>query len=243
MSGEPMLVVVEDDDVFAKVLINNLAGAGFSATHFERPESAIGGIPGMPRTDLLILDWRLPGMTGVDLLDRLRKLGCKAPALLLTSHDDVFYEEAALEAGAVDFISKTRSFSVLRKRIELVLAGQRRDGGIPLATLKRGPLLIEPAIHQAKWHDNTVSLTLGEFRVTERLARAQGDVSYRQLYDVLKGESFIAGSGSEGYRANVRTLVKRIRQKFCDVDDEFAAIVSVPGFGYRWREGAPDGQA
>ena len=49
--------------------------------------------------------------------------------------------------------------------------------------------------------------------------------------------------GSEGYRANVRTLVKRIRQKFCDVDDQFAAIVSVPGFGYRWREGAPDGQA
>jgi two-component system response regulator ChvI len=79
--------------------------------------------------------------------------------------------------------------------------------------------------------------------VTERLARAHGDVSYRQLYDVLKGESFIAGSGSEGYRANVRTLVKRIRQKFCDVDDQFSAIVSVPGFGYRWREGAPDGQA
>jgi FixJ family two-component response regulator len=103
MSGEPMLVVVEDDDVFAKVLINNLAGAGFSATHFERPETAIAGVPTMARSDLLILDWRLPGMTGVDLLDRLRKLGCKAPALLLTSHDDVFYEEAALEAGAVDF--------------------------------------------------------------------------------------------------------------------------------------------
>ena len=82
-------------------------------------------------------------------------------------HDDVFYEEAALEAGAVDFISKTRSFSVLRKRIELVLAGNRRDGGIPAATLKRGPLLIEPAIHQAKWNESPVSLTLGEFRVTD----------------------------------------------------------------------------
>ncbi len=46
MAGEPMLVVVEDDDVFAKVLINNLAGAGFSATHFERPETAIGGDSG-----------------------------------------------------------------------------------------------------------------------------------------------------------------------------------------------------
>jgi two-component system response regulator ChvI len=243
MAGEPMLVVVEDDDVFAKVLINNLAGAGFAATHFDGPETAMVGVPALERCDLLVLDWRLPGMTGVDLLEMLRKQGCKAPALLLTSHDDVFYEEAALEAGAIDFISKTRSFSVLRKRVELVLAGQRRDGGVPAATLKRGPLLIEPSIHQAKWDDKTVSLTLGEFRVTERWARAQGDVSYRQLYDVLKGESFIAGSGSEGYRANVRTLVKRIRQKFCDVDEQFAAIVSVPGFGYRWREGAPDGQA
>ena len=108
---------------------------------------------------------------------------------------------------------------------------------------EREALLVEPAIHQAKWRDKVVSLTLGEFRVTERLARANGDVSYRQLYDVLKGESFIAGSGSEGYRANVRTLVKRIRQKFCDVDAEFAAIVSVPGFGYRWREEAQHGQA
>lgn len=243
MTAEPMLVVVEDDDVFAKVLINNLAGAGFAATHFDGPDTALTGVPALDRTDLLILDWRLPGMTGVDLLEMLRKGGCKAPALLLTSHDDVFYEEAALEAGAIDFISKTRSFSVLRKRIELVLAGQRRDGVLPAAVLQRGPLLIEPAIHQAKWRDKVVSLTLGEFRVTERLARANGDVSYRQLYDVLKGESFIAGSGSEGYRANVRTLVKRIRQKFFDVDQEFAAIISVPGFGYRWREGAGDGNA
>jgi two-component system response regulator ChvI len=241
--AEPMLVVVEDDDVFAKVLINNLAGAGFAATHFDGPETALSGVPALERTDLLILDWRLPGMTGVDLLEMLRKTGCKAPALLLTSHDDVFYEEAALEAGAIDFISKTRSFSVLRKRIELVLAGQRRDGVAPAAVLQRGPLLIEPAIHQAKWNDKPVALTLGEFRVTERLARANGDVSYRQLYDVLKGESFIAGSGSEGYRANVRTLVKRIRQKFGDVDAQFSAIISVPGFGYRWQEGAANGQA
>jgi two-component system response regulator ChvI len=109
--------------------------------------------------------------------------------------------------------------------------------------LQRGPLLIEPAIHQAKWNDKPVSLTLGEFRVTERLARSAGDVSYRQLYDVLKGESFIAGSGSEGYRANVRTLVKRIRQKFGDVDAAFSAIVSVPGFGYRWTESPTNGQA
>jgi two-component system, OmpR family, response regulator ChvI len=242
MAGEPMLVVVEDDDVFAKVLINNLAGAGFAATHFDGPETAMAGVPALERCDLLVLDWRLPGMTGVDLLEMLRKQGCKAPALLLTSHDDVFYEEAALEAGAIDFISKTRSFSVLRKRIELILAGQRKDGAAPAAVLQRGPLLIEPAIHQAKWNDKAVSLTLGEFRVTERLARSAGDVSYRQLYDVLKGESFIAGSGSEGYRANVRTLVKRIRQKFGDVDAAFSAIVSVPGFGYRWTESPTDGQ-
>ena len=84
MAGEPMLVVVEDDDVFAKVLINNLAGAGFAATHFDGPETAMVGVPAMERCDLLVLDWRLPGMTGVDLLDMLRKAGNKAPALLLT---------------------------------------------------------------------------------------------------------------------------------------------------------------
>ena len=65
--------------------------------------------------------------------------------------------------------------------------------------------------------------------------RAGQDVSYRELYDLVHGKEFIAGDGPEGHRANVRTFIKRIRQKFRDIDDSFDEIENYAGFGYRWR--------
>jgi two-component system response regulator ChvI len=80
-------------------------------------------------------------------------------------------------------------------------------------------------------------LTLNEFRIVDLLAGRPGrDVRYRELYDQVHGAGFIAGSGEEGYRGNVRTLIKRIRQKFRALDTSFEAIENYPGFGYRWRD-------
>jgi two-component system response regulator ChvI len=53
----------------------------------------------------------------------------------------------------------------------------------------------------------------------------------------VHGKGFVAGEGPEGYRANVRTFIKRIRQKFRNIDSKFEQIENYPGFGYRWREG------
>ncbi len=67
-------------------------------------------------------------------------------------------------------------------------------------------------------------------------------MSYRAIYDVVHGRGFIAGEGSDGFRTNVRSMIKRIRQKFREVDDHFEEIENYPGFGYRWRpaeEAAP----
>ena len=59
---------------------------------------------------------------------------------------------------------------------------------------------------------------------------------YRELYDLVHGPDFVAGVGEQGYRANVRTFIKRIRQKFHDLEPEFDAIENYAGFGYRWRD-------
>jgi len=67
------------------------------------------------------------------------------------------------------------------------------------------------------------------------LAESAGkDVDYREIYDRVHGKDFLAGHGSEGYRANVRTFIKRIRKKFRDVDADFDQIENHAGFGYRW---------
>jgi two-component system response regulator ChvI len=68
-------------------------------------------------------------------------------------------------------------------------------------------------------------------------AKAGVDVSYREIYNTVQAEGFIAGQGAEGYRTNVRALIKRIRRKFTEADAGFAALENYPGFGYRWRDG------
>jgi two-component system response regulator ChvI len=192
----------------------------------------------------LILDWKMPGMSGLELLQALRGRGVTTRALFFTSHNDTIYEEAALALGAADFIDKTRSFAILQRRIEMILGtgldehtAARTESGRDVTA---GYLILNAANHGAAWRSRTVELTFGEYRVVELLATSGRDLSYREIYDALRGENFIAGEGPDGYRANVRALIKRIREKFLAVDPDFAAIANYPGFGYRWTAETAD---
>ena len=91
--------------------------------------------------------------------------------------------------------------------------------------------------------EETSGQALTEFAIVHFLvARPGADVTYRQIYDLVRGKDFIAGYGPDGFRSNVRSFIKRIRKKFRDVDPEFDHIENYPGFGYRWRdEGGGDG--
>ena len=175
----------------------------------------------------------MPGISGIELLGALRAQGVTSRALFFTSHNDTIYEEAALAQGAVDFIDKTRSFAILLKRIELIL-GADLSNKIDKDTVITGALQLDAASHAAFWRGQAIELTFGEYRVVELLARAGRDITYREIYDALRGENFIAGEGPNGYRANVRALIKRIREKFLAVDPNFTNITNYPGFGYRW---------
>ena len=245
--GKLDIVVVDDDELFRPMLVGNLGAAGYTVVDYAAAPPAFEAIIKRETPpDLMILDWKMPGMTGIELLRKLRASGVVSPALFLTSLDDVIYEETALNEGAADFVGKTRSFTVLMRRVELVLAGQRSGAGAVTGeagtSLKVGGLELDAASHRIQWLGKPVELTLSEFRTVELLARAGRDIGYREIYDAMRGENFMAGAGPEGYRANVRALVKRIRQKFNDIDPGFAAIVNYPGFGYRWQDSeAPGG--
>ncbi len=99
-----------------------------------------------------------------------------------------------------------------------------------------GDLELNVASNRAIWKGQPVALTLREFKIVALVALKAGqDVTYRDIYDVVHGEGFVAGYGVEGYRANVRTFIKRVRQKFREADEGFEQIENYPGFGYRWR--------
>jgi two-component system response regulator ChvI len=243
--SEARLVVVDDDPMFRESLTQNLRDDGYAVTDFGEGQGALDYLRAGNAADLVVLDWRMPGMTGIQLLRAIREHEIEVPVIFLTVLGDQIYEEAALHHGAVDFVEKSRSLSILKKRIELSVrrvsgaiadgAGDGEGGGSGAQTI--GHLELNRDISRAYWKGEEVPLTLNEFRIVDLLATRPGrDVRYRELYDQVHGAGFIAGSGEEGYRGNVRTLIKRIRQKFRALDDSFEAIENYPGFGYRWRD-------
>ncbi|HUA50934.1 MAG TPA: response regulator transcription factor [Candidatus Sulfotelmatobacter sp.] len=242
------VVVVDDDPLFLSTLTLNLEDAGFEVAAFAGGAAALDHLTGGSEPDAIILDWHMPEMDGLELLQRVRAQGLGVPAIFLTSLSQPIYEELALDRGAVDFVEKSRSFAIILKRLRLITDGAKPAAAATAAmapapgaeaasaAAQRQILELRTDSCRALWRGTEVPLTLTEFHVVALLAgKGGGDVSYREIYDVVRGEGFIAGIGSEGYRSNVRTMVKRIRQKFRDLDPAFDALENYPGFGYRWR--------
>ncbi len=235
----PRIVLVDDDDMFREALRNNLRDAGLDVLAFGDSRIALEHLKADRSATLALLDWKMPAMSGIELLRKMREAQIDVPVVFLTVLGEPFYEETALADGAVDFIDKSRTFTIIQKRIEMILArGREGTEDEPVAgaePITIGDLELNPASCRAVWKGREVDLTVAEFAVVEHLARNAGrDVRYRDLYNAVRGPGFSAGFGSEGYRANVRSFVKRIRQKFRDLDDTFECIENYPGFGYRW---------
>jgi two-component system response regulator ChvI len=234
------VVVVDDDALFRESLGLNLAENGYEIDDFGDGESALRYFAEGGTADAILLDWRMPGVDGLAVLRRLRDDDVHTPVIFLTVLSDEIYEEAALRWGAVDFIEKSRSLSIILQRLRLITDGPKRPAGAEGAadagtSVTRGKLELRTDINRAFYDGKRVDLTLTEFQIVRLLAAANDvDVSYRQIYDLVRGKDFIAGYGEEGYRVNVRSFIKRIRQKFRDVDDTFGSIENYPGFGYRW---------
>jgi len=242
MAPTPNILVVDDDDEFRESLSLNLVDEGFAVTTFANGPSALEYVGGGENAEVILLDWRMPGMNGLEVLRELRQRGIATPVIFLTALSDDIYEEAALAGGAVDFIDKSRRLSILVRRIELIAEGQRPlpdpSQQQPPPQVRLGALELRFDINRAFWRGSAIDLTLTEFRMVSQLALKPGeDVSYRELYDLVHGKDFLAGSGADGYRANVRTFIKRIRKKFRDVDPGFDQVRNYAGFGYQWIPG------
>jgi len=237
------IALVDDDPVFLRVFASNLRDAGYDTVCFNDPRQALASLQqGIP-PDACVLDWNMPGIDGLELFNLLRARGVAAPVLFLTSYGQVIFEQAALEAGAADFVDKSRGPAIILHRLSLALERRREPDATHAdqarADLKIGQLNLSPSSKRAAWRGRDVALSRNEFDVVAHLAeRAGHDVGYRQIYDVVRGNGFLAGQGEDGYRANVRAMIKRIRHKFTRLDPDFAALHNYPGFGYRWlRDG------
>jgi two-component system response regulator ChvI len=239
------VILVDDEPLFRQALCENLADAGFETVEFECGPSMLEHLKTNSTVDLIILDWKMPKMNGIDVLKHLRRDGYTMPVIFLTGLSHAAYEEAALTGGAVDFIEKSRGFAILLKRAELSLkrarSREKRFGATmdeaATGTLKIGHLALSLDTNTASWKGNEVSLTASEFKMVRLMAERAGDhVPYGQLYDVVLSKHSTTDGEKADIEMNVRTFIKRIRRGFVDVDACFDCIENYAKFGYRWRK-------
>ena len=236
-AGRQLVAIVDDDSLFRESLSINLVEAGFLVVEFPDGADAVDYFSKGGTCDVILLDWRMPKMDGPKVLRWLRASNFDIPVIFLTVLDDEIYEAAALDGGAVDFIEKSRSFSIVLKRISLIGGRHAASGEEPPDVEQHvGKLELRHDCKRASWDGKQVNLTVTKFDIVSLLINKGGsDASYREIYDLVHGEGFIAGIDGEGHRVNVRTFIKRIRRKFRAVDENFGHIENYPAFGYRWR--------
>src|SRR5262249_21361056 len=154
------IVVVDDDPLFLSTLTLNLEDAGFDVAAFTGGGAALDHLNAGARPDAIILDWHMPEMDGLELLQRLRAQGLAVPAIFLTSLNQPIYEELALDRGAVDFVEKSRSFSIILKRLRLITEGAKagapptEERALAPAQPGNGAPQLRTDSCRALWHGN-----------------------------------------------------------------------------------------
>jgi two-component system response regulator ChvI len=244
-AGAPVLLacVSEEPDDAIRVLVieDGVIDHGFLADKLSKQGLAVRTVASLPAAaydaDVIVLHCKRVNNSSIELLGKLHQLGFNVPVVLLTGEAAPAHECLALDKGAIDVILKSRGPDVLARRLKgVVKTLARMDRQRPGGPMKCGKLLLRPDISRVYWKGVDVGLTLGEYKIVHLLASNAGRyVTYRAICDRLHYEGFIAGSGADGYRSNVRSAIKRIRNRFRALDPTFDETENYQGFGYCWR--------
>ena len=226
------IALVDDDRNILTSISMALENEGFKVQTYIDAENALVGISRNP-PDLAVIDIKMPGMDGEELLKRLRKK-TTIPIIFLTSKDEEVDELLGLKLGADDFIKKSGGFSikVLVERIRVQL--RRKENAIDDSKnlIKHGKLVLDSLQLECEWNGQSLpeKLTTTEFIIVKELAKRPGIIKERaQLMDIAYKDN------NDIEDRTIDSHVKRIRKKFKKVDQNFAAIETRYGSGYRWN--------
>lgn len=229
------IALVDDDRNILASVGMLLEQEGYHVRSYADGASALTALQATP-PDLAILDIKMPRMDGLELLRRLRQ-GGDLPVIFLTSKDEEIDELMGLNAGADDYIRKPFSQRLLLERVKAVLrrADARKDGALATEAkrevLVRGKLTLDPQRHECTWAGRPVRLTVTEFLILQCLAQRPGFVKSRDnLMDAAYDDQVYVDDRT------IDSHIKRLRKKFKAVSDEFDAIETLYGVGYRYRE-------
>jgi DNA-binding response OmpR family regulator len=178
------ILLVEDDPELGDGLTVGLRQAGFAVDWLADGQAADRALHS-ESFDLLVLDLGLPGLSGMDLLQRVRQRGASLPILILTARDATGDKVAGLDAGADDYLVKPIDLDELSARIRALT---RRSAGRAAPLLRHGQLTVDPATHRVTLAEQPVELSGREFSLLQLLLENAGRVLTRsQLEQSLYG--------------------------------------------------------
>jgi len=226
------IALVDDDRNILTSISMALENEGFKVQTYIDAENALAGISRNP-PDLAVIDIKMPRMDGEELLKRLRKK-ITIPILFLTSKDEEVDELLGLKLGADDFIKKSGDFSikVLIERIRVQLRKKVNNVEDSKNLIKHGKLVLDSSQLECEWNGKSLpeKLTTTEFLIVKELAKRPGIIKERaQLMDIAYKDN------TDIEDRTIDSHVKRIRKKFKKVDENFSAIETRYGSGYRWN--------
>ena len=220
------ILLVEDEAYLTRTIARVLGEEGYAA------ESAGDGRSGLARAlaedfDLVIVDWMLPGLDGLQVVRRLRAAGMSIPVLMLTARGQVEDRVEGLDAGADDYLTKPFALPELLARVRALT---RRPRGAPVdAVIKAGDVELDTIHHVVRSGDVRVDLTAKEFALLATLAKRPGQVFTRSTLLAT-----VWGGTSDVYANVVDLYVSHLRKKL-DRDGEPSLIRTVRGVGYAFE--------
>ncbi len=229
------LLVIEDDQELIDLLTMHLQSEGY---HVSAAADGDAGLHAFQEGSfsLVILDWMLPSMSGLDVLREIRSQDSRTPVLMLTARSEEADKVLGLELGCDDYMTKPFSvrelaarIKVLRRRIERAEELARIAAGDQILDL--GPLKIDHGKRKVEVRGVPVQLTVKEYDLLHTLAARPGRTfSRRQLLDLVWNQD------SDIYEHTVNSHINRLRNKIEENANRPRLILTVWGIGYRFTE-------
>ncbi|HSL01363.1 MAG TPA: response regulator transcription factor [Rubrobacteraceae bacterium] len=221
------ILIVEDEEHLARLIAEVLGKDGYAVETSGDGRAALRRALVEP-FDLLIVDWMLPDLDGIQIVRRLRAAEVRVPVLMLTARTQIEDRVEGLDAGADDYLSKPFAFPELRARVRaLARRPPEKEGDETI--LKVGDVTLDPVRHVVRRGGERIELTAKEFALLATLMQRPGQVFTRSvLLDTVWG-----GTGGT-YTNAVDLYVHYLRQKL-DGDGSPSHIRTVHGVGYTFE--------
>ncbi len=230
MNHAVSVLLVDDEPQIVEILDRYLSDEGF-VVHKAYDGPAALRIAAAEKPQLVLLDLKMPGMSGYDVFKEIRA-DSTVPIIMLTSRSEEVDRVVGLELGADDYITKPFSPREVVARIKAVLRRTQASGRAastePSAAIRAGDIEIDPAEHEVRVRGSAIALTPTEFRILELLASNPGRTFTRtQLLDKIKGDEL------EIYDRTLDRHVANLRHKIEAEPANPKYVLTVFGVGYK----------